>query len=230
MKWRALMLAIALAVLLAAANYLPVRGWLEQLIEWSEANPSAAGAAFVLAFVVAAVCMLPGSLLMLAGGIMFGVTHGLALVWLGSTMGAAGAFLSGRFFVRGWVESKLAARPRLRALDNAIARRGWLIVLLARLSIVIPYNLLNYALGLTRIGFGAYVLSTWVGILPACVVYLYLGSVTASLTASGHSEASSLPQPLLLGGLLATVALLAAVTRITGRALRNELDRSKQLR
>jgi len=229
MKKRALMLAIALLALLAAAAYLPIDDWMERMIEWAQANPRAAKAAFVLAFVIAAVCMVPGSLLMLAGGIVFGVAQGLPLAWLGSTLGAICAFLTGRFLARSWVESKLRAMPRLRALDSAIGHRGWLIVLLARLSIVIPYNLLNYALGLTQVGFGAYVFSTAAGMLPACVVYLYLGSVTSSLAISGHG-ASSLPQPLLLGGLAATAALLAVVSRITGRALRRELDRSEQLR
>ncbi len=229
MKQRALVLAIALLALLAAAAYLPVGDWMERLIEWAQANPRTAEAAFVLAFAIGAVCMVPGSLLMLAGGIVFGVAQGLPLAWLGSTLGAACAFLASRFLARGWVESKLRAMPRLRALDSAIGQRGWLIVLLARLSIVIPYNLLNYALGLTRVGFGAYLLSTGVGMLPACVVYLYLGSVTSSLAISGP-EASSLPLPLLLGGLLATAALVAVVARITGRALRSELDRSEQLR
>ena len=230
MKRRALILVVALAVLLAAAAYLPVRDWMEFLIEWARINPRVAGASFVLAFVIAAVCMVPGSPLMLVAGMVFGVAAGLPLVSLGSTLGAACAFLAGRFLARDWVESKLAARPRLRALDSAIEHRGWLIVLLARLSIVIPYNLLNYALGLTRVRFGAYVLSTWAGMLPACLAYLYLGSVTSSLAFSRHGEASFLSQPLVAGGLLATVILVAVVTRMTGRALRGELDRNGRLR
>ena len=155
MKRRALALLLSLTVLIIAVWLLPAREWLIQSADWAQAHPRIAWAGFILAYILAAVFMVPGSILTLAAGVLFGVALGVALVSLAATLGACCAFLVGRFLTRDWVESRLEAMPRFRALDCAVARRGWLIVLLARLSVVIPYNLLNYALGLTNVRFGA---------------------------------------------------------------------------
>lgn len=223
MKRRALTLLLALAALTIAAWLLPVREWLMQLGDWAELHPRAAWAGFVLAYILAAVCMVPGSILTLAAGVVFGIAGGVALASVASTLGAGAAFLAGRFLARDWVESRIAATPRFAALDRAVARRGWLIVLLARLSIVIPYNLLNYALGLTRVRFGAYLASTFAGMLPAIFLYVYLGSVAGKLAALDRAGASTLPQWLLIAGLIAAAGLIVLIARITARALQSEL-------
>lgn len=226
MKRRALTLLLALAALTAAAWLLPARELLMQLGIWAEMHPRTAWAGFILAYVLAAVCMVPGSILTLAAGVVFGVAGGVALVSVASTMGAGAAFLAGRYLARGWVESRLKSMPRFAALDRAVARRGWLIVLLARLSIVIPYNLLNYALGLTRVRFGAYLASTFAGMLPAIFLYVYLGSVAGNLAALDRAGESALPQWLLIAGLIVAALLLVVIARITARALRSELAAS----
>ena len=148
----------------------------------------------------------------------------MALASVASTLGAGCAFLVGRFLARGWVESRLETMPRFRALDRAVARKGWLIVLLARLSLVIPYNLLNYALGLTDVRLGAYLLSTFAGMLPAIFLYVYLGSAAGSLVALDASGGAAIPPTLLVAGLLVTGLLIVVVARLTARALRSELD------
>ena len=226
MKRRALALALVLATLVVAFWFLPVRDWLVHVIGWTQAHPRIAWAGFILAYVLAAVCMVPGSLLTLAAGVLFGVTLGVALVSVASTLGAMGAFLVGRFLARDWVESRLEAMPRFRALDRAVARKGWLIVLLARLSVVIPYNLLNYALGLTNVRFGAYVLSTFVGMLPAIFLYVYLGSIAGSLASLDQAGTPIDAQWLFVAGLIVTALLIVVIARLTARALRNELDRN----
>ena len=225
MKRRTLALLLALAALVIAAWFLPAREWLIQLADWAQAHPRIAWAGFILAYVLAAVLMVPGSILTLAAGVLFGVTLGVPLVSVASTLGACCAFLAGRFLAREWVESRLEAMPRFRALDRAVARRGWLIVLLARLSLLIPYNLLNYALGLTNVRFGAYLLSTFAGMLPAILLYVYLGSVAGSLASLDQAGAPAIPQSLFIAGLIVTAILIVVIARLTARTLRNELDR-----
>ena len=226
MKRRALALVLVLAALVIAFWFLPVRDWLVHVIDWAQAHPHIAWAGFILAYVLAAVCMVPGSLLTLAAGVLFGVTLGVALVSVASTLGAMCAFLVGRFLARDWVESRLEAMPRFRALDRAVARQGWLIVLLARLSVVIPYNLLNYVLGLTNVRFGAYLLSTFIGMLPAIFLYVYLGSVAGSLASLDQAGTPIVAQWLFVAGLIVTAVLIVVIARLTARALRSELDRN----
>lgn len=225
MKRRALALLLSLTVLIIAVWLLPAREWLIQSADWAQAHPRIAWAGFILAYILAAVFMVPGSILTLAAGVLFGVALGVALVSLAATLGACCAFLVGRFLTRDWVESRLEAMPRFRALDRAVARRGWLIVLLARLSVVIPYNLLNYALGLTNVRFGAYLFGTLVGMLPAIFLYVYLGSVAGSLASLEQTGAPLIPQSLFVAGLIVTAILILVIARLTARALKSELDR-----
>ncbi|MDE0130076.1 MAG: TVP38/TMEM64 family protein [Gammaproteobacteria bacterium] len=225
MKRRALILLLTLTALLVAVWMLPAREWLIQSTDWAQAHPRIAWAGFILAYILAAVFMVPGSILTLAAGVLFGVGLGVALVSLASTLGACCAFLVGRFMARDWVESRLEAMPRFRALDRAVARRGWLIVLLARLSVVIPYNLLNYALGLTNVRFGAYLFGTLVGMLPAIFLYVYLGSVAGSLASLEQTGAPMIPQSLFIAGLVVTASLIFLIARLTARALKSEFDR-----
>lgn len=225
MKRRALILLLSLTALLVAVWMLPAREWLIQSTDWAQAHPRIAWAGFILAYILAALFMVPGSILTLAAGVLFGVSLGVALVSLAATLGACCAFLVGRFLARDWVESRLETMPRFRALDRAVARRGWLIVLLARLSVVIPYNLLNYALGLTNVRFGAYLFGTLIGMLPAIFLYVYLGSVAGSLASLDQNGAPMIPQSLFITGLIVTALLIFLIARLTARALRSELDR-----
>jgi len=220
------LLLTALAALLAVLWFLPAREWLIELIHWAQEHPRIAWAAFILAYVAATVLMVPGSILTMGAGVLFGVPLGVALAAAASALGASCAFLAGRFLARGWVESRLAAMPRFRALDRAVARKGALIVLLARLSLVIPYNLLNYALGLTNVRFGAYLFGTFVGMLPAIFLYVYLGSAAGSLASLNQDGAPEIPQSLFVAGLILAAAVIVLIARLTARALRNELDRN----
>ena len=227
MKRRALILLLSLTALIVAVWLLPAREWLILSTDWAQAHPRIAWAGFILAYILAALFMVPGSILTLAAGVLFGVALGVALVSLAATLGACCAFLVGRFLARDWVESRLEAMPRFRALDRAVARRGWLIVLLARLSVVIPYNLLNYALGLTNVRFEAYLFGTLVGMLPAIFLYVYLGSVAGSLASLEQTGAPMIPQSLFIAGLIVTALLIIVIARLTARALRSELDKDR---
>ncbi len=176
---------------------------------------------FAFAYVLACVLFLPGSILTLGAGFAYGVGAGTPLVWLSANAGAALAFVLGRTLLRGWVALRVNANPRFAAIDRAVGQQGFKIVLLTRLSPVFPFNLLNYAFGVTRVRFRDYVLGSLLGMLPGTVMYVYLGSLVTSLTqlAAGRASGGAAQQGFYLGGLVATVAVTLYVTRVARRAL-----------
>lgn len=221
-----LMLAIGLIVLLTAAFLLPVADWVTTLFAWIDANRTVSWIVFIIMYVAATVLLLPGSLLTLGAGFLFGLGYGFVMVSAASVLGASCAFLVGRFLARDWVSDKLEAMPKFAALDRAIEQKGGLIVLLTRLSPVFPFNLLNYALGLTAVRFWTYVAASWIGMMPGTVLYVYLGSVASDLASllAGDLAESPIGNGLFYVGLAATVVLTVVITRIAGKALRDQLD------
>ena len=217
-----------LVILLGLAWVFPVGAWLISFLAWVQANPGTSWLVFIAAYVAACVLLVPGSLLTLGAGFVFGLPVGVVIVSVSSTLGASAAFLIGRYFVRDWVEGRLSSMPRFAALDRAIGERGALIVLLTRLSPVFPFNLLNYGLGVTRVKFLHYVGASWLGMLPATGLYVDLGSVGQSLTAlfAGNLETSPLTQVMFFAGLAATLLLTILITRFANRALNEELGAS----
>jgi uncharacterized membrane protein YdjX (TVP38/TMEM64 family) len=158
--------------------------------------------------------MVPGSLLTLAAGAVYGVANGTALVMVGATLGANLAFLVSRYLARPAVESRLRKRPGLATMEAAVAQRGLRVVFLLRLSPLFPFNLLNYALGLTSIRARDYLLAC-AGMLPGTLLYVYYGAAggEAMQLAGGNSSHGPGWYATMLVGLLATVAVTAMVTR-----------------
>jgi uncharacterized membrane protein YdjX (TVP38/TMEM64 family) len=173
-------------------------------------------------YVPVTVLLIPASWVTLAGAFAFGVPRAFAAVSAGSTAGACLAFLLSRYLLRGWIEAKLAANPRFRALDRAVGEQGFRIVFLTRLSPLMPFGVLNYAFGATQITFGRYAIASWIGMLPGTLMYTYLGSAARQLTdiASGRAAAGPLSQSLFFVGLAATVAVTYQLTRIASKTLR----------
>jgi uncharacterized membrane protein YdjX (TVP38/TMEM64 family) len=172
------------------------------------------------------VLFIPGSPLTLFGGFAFGATfRGLALVTacisLGSTLGASAAFLVGRTVARPWIQKRITGNLRFRAIDVAVGNQGFKVVLLSRLSPVFPFNLLNYAFGVTGVSFRDYVLASWIGMLPGTILYVYLGSTAGQLAevVAGTVAKSPAQQILFYAGLAATVVVTVFITRISRRAL-----------
>lgn len=193
---------------------------MQSILDWVQQQGAWAPVLFVLVYTVAAVAFVPGSILTLASGAIFGVVKGVALVSLASTAAAAISFLLGRFILRDWIVKKLEHRPAFKAIDEAVGREGWKMVLLLRLSPVFPFTLLNYALGLTGIRFWPAVFASWIGMLPGTILYVYLGSIAQ--VATGETTTA---QKVLYGvGLLATLAVTVWITRIAKRALSTKLD------
>lgn len=177
--------------------------------------------AVAAAYVPASLLFLPGSLLTLGSGFVFGVLPTVIAVSVGSTLGATAAMLAGRTLLRPWLEARLAQSSRMTALDHAVQRDGAKLVLLVRLSPVIPFNLLNYMLGLTKVRLRDYIWASWLGMLPGTVMYAYLGAAAHGLAdlASGEVPPSRAAQGLFVLGLIATVALTVVVGRLAKRSL-----------
>jgi uncharacterized membrane protein YdjX (TVP38/TMEM64 family) len=216
--------AIVVAVV-AALVLLPVKAWLVAALEWTSANRGIAAFAYVLLYVVATVALLPGLVLTIGAGAIFGLAKGVALVSLSSVLGATAAFFVGRTVARNWVSRQIEAWPKFRALDRALDARGFWIVLLTRLSPVFPFNLLNYAYGVTAVKPRDYILGSWIGMFPATVLYVYAGSAAADVAQAltGKVETGGAGRVLLFVGLVATVVVTVLVTRIARRHLDHEL-------
>ena len=217
---------IVIAGLFVAAFFLPVAEWIEAAFAWIDGNRTISWLVFIVLYIASTVLLLPGSLLTLGAGFLFGLGYGFVIVSFASVVGASCAFLVGRFFARDWVSSRLSSVPRFAALDAAIEERGALIVFLTRLSPIFPFNLLNYALGLTAVRFWTFVGVSWVGMMPGTVLYVYLGSIASDLTSLlagdvGESPVGNWP---LYVGLIATLILTIVISRIATKALSEKLD------
>ena len=115
------------------------------------------------------------------------------------------------------MSQKIAGNRTFRAIDDAVAKEGWKIVGLTRLSPVFPFTLLNYAFGLTRVSFRDYLLASWIGMIPGTILYVYVGSVGRAVTEAG--ERSTAQWVLFAVGLLATLLVTVVITRSAKRAL-----------
>ena len=180
---------------------------------------------FVGLYIAATVLFLPGSVLTLGAGFVFGVVRGSILVSIASTLGATAAFLVGRHLARGWVSRQIEGSPKFRAIDDAVAREGWKIVGLTRLSPVFPFNMLNYAFGLTRVSLRDYFLASWIGMMPGTLMYVYLGSLAGDFATigAGPRARTAGEWTLYVVGLLATVAVTISVTRLARGALQRRI-------
>ena len=175
--------------------------------------------AFVIAYILACVFFVPGTVLTLGAGAIYGPAIGTVLVSVSSVLGATAAFLTGRYLARGFVEKKLAGNARFKSIDRAVAREGWKIVGLTRLSPVIPFNLLNYAYGLTKVSLKDYFFASWTGMLPATALYVYIGSLAGEAASAAGGGAGRAQWALRIAGLAATLAVTLLLARIARKAL-----------
>ena len=221
---------LAVAVVLTGLIYLGVRydlqETLHQALTWIRDLGAVGPLVFAGIYVIAAVALVPGSILTLGAGVIFGVLKGTMIVAVSATLGATAAFLIGRYLARDWVASKIKENEKFKAIDKGVAEEGWKIVGLTRLSPVFPFNLLNYAFGITRVSLRDYVLASFFGMLPATLMYVYIGSLAGDLATLGAADRSRTTGELALYGvgLVATIVVTVFITRIARNALKQRIE------
>jgi uncharacterized membrane protein YdjX (TVP38/TMEM64 family) len=213
---------VGLAAVALVMRSLPIKQHLASLIERLETLGAWGPVLVAVVYVPACLLFVPGSLLTLGAGFAFGLVPATIAVSVGSVVGATAAFFVGRTVAREAVAARIAKDRRFRAIDQAVAQQGFRIVLLLRLSPLIPFNVLNYALGLTKVSLRDYVLASWIGMLPATVAFVYLGSAVKNVAdlAAGKVEGDMSRHVLFGLGLVATIVVTWWVTRLARQALR----------
>jgi len=202
---------------------LPIVAWLEMLSSWQANHPVAAPVAYVLLATLATVLFVPGSATMMIAGFLFGFFPGVVYAAIAIPLGAQCAFEAGRWVARPWVQEKVAANARMRAVEAALNDEAFLIIVLTRLSLIIPFNVLNYAYGATAVRAGTHLLATLIGMLPAVALYVYLGTLARDIgqILSGNAAPTDLGYWLIAGG----VAAIAAATWVIHRTATRTLER-----
>jgi uncharacterized membrane protein YdjX (TVP38/TMEM64 family) len=189
--------------------------WIEGLGVWGPV-------VFIAGYAIGTVAFVPGALLTLAGGAVFGVTEGTAYVFVGETLGGAAAFLLSRRVARRPFERRLASSPRFAAIDRAISGEGLKIVFLLRLAPIFPFCFLNYALGLTEIRFRDYMVAS-VGMLPGTVATVYYGKLAGDVSAIAAGvpvTTGKLAYAISAVGFVATILVTTLIARVARNALR----------
>lgn len=220
-------LGIAAGVTLVAAIvfvwiYFDLQPQLMRFFAWVEATGMWAHILFIALYVLVVLLLVPGVLFTTGAGFIFGTIRGSLYVILGTTLGAAGAFLLARFVFQSWADEKLAQHPKLLALNQAIAEKPWQIVMLTRLIPFFPFKASNYVFGVMQVSLGHFILGTAIGIIPITLTNVYVGSLAGDL-AELHSSArtrSPLEWALYGLGLIALLAFFSLVSKLARAKLR----------
>ena len=228
LSYKLIIWVLVIAGVITGIILLPVKDLLIRALEWVE-GLGFWGPLFVVVFyVIACVFLLPGSILTLGAGFIFKIPLGAVTVSIASTLGACAAFAVGRTIARNWIAGKVANSEKFGAIDEAVAQKGLKIVLLIRLSPIIPFNFLNYAFGLTKISFWRYALGSWIGMIPGTLMYVYFGAGLRSLAdaATGEVETGLAGKMFFWIGLAVTIAVTIFVTHVARNALRQIVPNS----
>jgi uncharacterized membrane protein YdjX (TVP38/TMEM64 family) len=198
--------------------------FLQNALQWINSLGAIGGIVFIGIYIIATLAFLPAALLTLGAGVIFGVTWGSVYVFIGATLGAIAAFLGGRYLAQGWVKEKISSYKKFAIIDKAVSKEGLKIVLLVRLSPLFPFNLLNYAFGITSVSFQDYLIGS-VGMIPGTIMYVYFGSLVGDIALIGSKNQPGniiLHWVIQIMGLIATIAVTVYVTKIAKKALKDE--------
>ncbi|MEO6035618.1 MAG: TVP38/TMEM64 family protein [Verrucomicrobiota bacterium] len=217
--WKLIALGAVVAGLLVASRFLPLGEWTESFSSWVKGQGALGILIFMAVYILGTVLFLPGSLMTLAAGVIFGLGWGIVVALTSATIGASLSFLIGRYVARDAISKRVEKSEKFKAVDAAIGEQGWKIVGLLRLSPVIPFNFANYFFGITRVRFWPYVFASFFGMAPGTSLYVYLG-YAGKATLGGAKGKHGPAQYILLGvGLAATIAVTIYVTRLARRKL-----------
>ncbi len=199
---------------------------LREALGWVASLGNVGPIGFILIYNLATVLLIPGSILTLGSGVLFGLGWGTVYVIIAATLGATIAFWIGRNLARDWVMGKISGYPKFNAIDRAVAKQGFKIVLLTRLSPLFPFNLLNYAFGITQVSLKDYVMGS-IGMLPGTILYVYIGSLIGNIALIGtkvaNPEAETLQWIAKIIGFVITIAVTIYITRVAKKALDESL-------
>lgn len=219
-----LILVIFAIVAIVAAEYFQLPQLLMSTLLWVQTLGYWAPIAFIGIYNLATILLIPGSLLTIGGGTIFGVVWGSIYVLIAATLGAILAFTIGRYFARDWVRQQLDRYPKFKAIETAVAKEGVKIVLLTRLSPLFPFNLLNYAYGITGVSLKDYTIGS-IGMIPGTILYVYIGSLVRDLAAIDTAAPNPILQWTLRAiGLVATITVTIYITRLAQKALDEQIS------
>ena len=217
--WKLIALAAVVIGLFVASRFLPLGEWTERFSGWVKGRGALGVVIFMGVYVLGTVLFLPGSLMTLAAGVIFGLGWGILVALTSATIGASFSFLIGRYLARDAIAKRVEKNEKFKAVDAAIGEQGWKLVGLLRLSPVIPFNFANYFFGITKVKFWPYALASFFGMAPGTALYVYLG-FAGKATLGGAKGPQGPAQYILLGvGLAATVAVTVYVTRLAKKKL-----------
>ncbi len=202
--------------------------WLHHVVDWmkfiQDAGPWGWGL-FIGLYALCCLLFIPGSILTIAAGAVYGFWGGCVLVLIGNGMGSVFSLLIARLFLRDWIKGRIAKNPHLKAVEEAVANDDLKLVFLTRLSPLMPFSLINYSLGLTSISPWRFLLALELGAVPATCVYVYIGTLMGDLTRIGPDLKAHRPIEWVVqgAGLLVAIGVTIYVTRLATRALNQRL-------
>lgn len=219
------MLALLLISFVGIVAILPIADWVGLLVDWGRAHPVAGPLVYIFFVSVATVLFLPGSVAIMIGGFLFGFLPGFVFAAIAIPLGAQCAFEFGRRVFRPWIRRRIAGNRRMLMIEGALQEQAFLIVFLTRLSLIIPFNLLNYAYGTTSVNARTYLAATATGMLPAIALFVYLGNLAHDLSQilSGQAAPPELGYWLLGVGLIAIAGAIGVIHRTASRVLEGHL-------
>lgn len=220
---RPLILLLLVACAIGASVFFDIGAHLERMQAWISDLGPWGPAVFISLYAVLTTLAVPGSVLTLAAGALFGLVRGVAYTFIAAMIGSCGAFLLSRHLARNWVKRRMADDARFTRMDAALGQEGLKIMALLRLSPIFPFNFLNYALGLTGVSFRDYV-SAGFAMLPGTILFVYYGFAAGSVAeiAGEGAPERGIEYYLFMGvGLAATIAVTAVITRIARKSLRD---------
>lgn len=202
--WRPIVLVVVIIAVFILARIFNLGDKLSLIRDWIAGLGALGPFVFVIIYILAVIFALPGSIITIAAGALFGSVLGVILVSIGSTVGAALTFLISRYFARDSISHWLSKKEKLKRLDELTERQGAIIVAITRLVPLFPFNLLNYGFGLTKISFWTYVFWSWLCMLPGTVLFVVGTDAVISAIKEGKA-------PWILIAIVLTVAILLAL-------------------
>jgi len=223
-KLKLVLIGGVVVLLIIANKHFDIRELLQTALHWVESLGVLAPIVYIIIYNLATLLFIPGSLLTLKGGCLFGLLWGSIYVTIAAMLGAICAFLIGRYLSRDWVCKQIESNDKFKAINQAVKKEGWKIVLLTRLSPIFPFNLLNYLFGVTQVSIKDYILGS-IGMIPATVVYVYIGSLASNLATVNMSNQPTTQESQIakwvirIIGLIATIAVTVYLTHLAKKAL-----------